>query len=222
MGIEDSILLFFQAIRITPIVQICALISSFANNGFIWVVLAIILLLAKRYRKQAVFLLLALIVSYILFILILSNIVARPRPFDAIVGLSSYVGTAHNGYSFPSFHVISSFLFSVFVYLCVNKRFGFITFIIAIVISFTRMYLGVSYPTDILISIAIGFGVAFLVHFVCNRVFSSVEIGSGVAKRKSISSHKAEHRINKTKHIKDISERHINNNNLHEKNSLRK
>ena len=59
------------------------------------------------------------------------------------------------GYSFPSGHTGSSFAaaFALYYY---NKKEGILALILAALIGFSRMYLSVHYPTDVLAGFVLG------------------------------------------------------------------
>lgn len=85
----------------------------------------------------------------------LKNIVARTRPYEVIEGLRILV-ERQSDFSFPSGHSCASFA-SAFVYFrMAPKKWGIPALILAALIAFSRLYVGVHYPTDVIAGILIG------------------------------------------------------------------
>ena len=97
----------------------------------------------------------ALIVDLVLCNGILKNMVARTRPFDVNEGVSLLI-TAPKDFSFPSGHTAASFTAVSALYFAGEKKLWKISCAAAVLIAFSRMYLYVHYPTDILGGIIVG------------------------------------------------------------------
>ena len=85
----------------------------------------------------------------------LKNAVARIRPYDAVETIVPLVGKLSD-YSFPSGHTCASFASAFVYYRLLPRKYGILTMILAVLISFSRLYLGVHYPTDVLGGFFIG------------------------------------------------------------------
>ncbi len=94
----------------------------------------------------------------------LKKIVNRPRPFVTYSDI--YQKDSHVGpYSFPSGHTSSAFALATSVSLCYPKWYVIAPAALwAITVGCSRMYLGVHYPTDVLIGALIGSGCAVLTY----------------------------------------------------------
>ena len=94
------------------------------------------------------------------FNLVLKPLAARPRPcwIDEQVKL---LVAAPKDYSFPSGHSAASFAAAVSIFV-MHKKEGAAALILACLIAFSRLYLFVHFPTDVLAGIAVGFICAFL------------------------------------------------------------
>ena len=79
---------------------------------------------------------------------------ARPRPCDLRPEMLTLVARPH-GWSFPSGHTSSAFA-AAFALWLQNRRLGVPALALAGFIGFTRMYLYVHFPTDILGGVALG------------------------------------------------------------------
>ncbi len=135
--------------------------SAIGNSGFCWIVLSVVLACIPRTRKCGVTMLLSMALTFVLGNLFLKNLVARPRPCAVDKSVTLLVPFPSE-YSFPSGHSASSFTAAAALF-AYQRRIGLIALFVAAVIAFSRMYLFVHYPTDILGGICIGVLDAFLV-----------------------------------------------------------
>ncbi len=81
---------------------------------------------------------------------------ARPRPFEALSGVHQLIPLiGGSGYSFPSGHTLFFFAIAT-VLIRFNRRAGTIAFIAATLMTLSRIYAGVHYPSDVLAGAIIG------------------------------------------------------------------
>ncbi len=145
------------------------LITALGNAGAIWILLALLMMSKKDYRKTGYTLSVALILCLIAGNLILKPLIARPRPFMFDKAISLLI-SAPKDFSFPSGHTMASFS-SAFVLMLSSERVikqsqRIIAIILAVLISFSRMYLFVHYPTDIIAGIIVSWLAAKLAVFI--------------------------------------------------------
>ena len=140
-------------------------ITSLANGGIIWIIAAVLLLIFKKTRKTGFSVALALIGGLIIGNLLLKNLVGRIRPYDLNEGIEILIARLSD-YSFPSGHTLASFEAAT-VLMIRDKRFGIPALILAVIIAFSRLYLYVHYPTDVLAGIILGIIIGF---FACKAV----------------------------------------------------
>ena len=89
---------------------------------------------------------------------VLKTAVARPRPF--MVGDAELIGKGPKSWSFPSGHASSAFTLATSAFL--GKRvLGWIAFISAALIAYSRVYLGVHYWSDIIAGAILGIAVSY-------------------------------------------------------------
>lgn len=97
----------------------------------------------------------------------IKNVICRPRPSHdpAVMSLLSYVNDYRGGaYGFPSNHASNGFATATFLALLFRNRWVTLSaFLWAVGSCYSRMYLGVHYPTDILCGALLGTLFAFLV-----------------------------------------------------------
>ena len=130
-------------------------ITKLGNAGIVWILLTIVLLLIPKTRKSGLILAAALIVDLILCNGILKPLIARIRPFDVNSAIQLIVAKPHD-YSFPSGHTAASFTAVMALYLVGEKKLWKIALVFAVLIAFSRLYLYVHYPTDVLGGIITG------------------------------------------------------------------
>jgi len=134
--------------------KIMTTITSIGNAGFIWIVIALILIIIPKYREVGIMTACALILNAILGEVILKNIVERSRPFNILDDIILLIKTP-TSFSFPSGHTASSFA-AVGIIGVMIKKYKWYALSLAILIAFSRIYLFVHYPTDIIGGIILG------------------------------------------------------------------
>lgn len=155
MKIELDILNWIQSIR-TPFGDtVMPLISKLGNAGLIWILLAAVLLFFPKTRKSGIVLAAALCMDVILCNGILKNVFGRIRPCDVNTSIQLLVPRPDD-FSFPSGHTAASFAAVAALYFAGEKKIWKPALVLASLIAFSRMYLYVHYPTDILGGIAVG------------------------------------------------------------------
>lgn len=130
-------------------------ITFLGEAGWLWIALGLALAIIPKTRKIGITVLGALILSLIFCNITLKPIVARIRPYDVKEGIDIILKSKPSDYSFPSGHTSASFAAAVAIFAC-NKKWGSGALILAAVIAFTRLYLYVHFPTDVLAGVALG------------------------------------------------------------------
>ena len=122
------------------------------------IAIAVVLLIFPRTRKVGLGMGLAMAFGLVLCNITLKPLIARIRPYDmqAELGITIQllIGEMHD-FSFPSGHTIATFEAAT-VALKHNKWIGIPAMILACIIAFSRLYLYVHYPTDVLFSVVFG------------------------------------------------------------------
>lgn len=170
-AIDDAILLFIQQHFRTAFGDaVLPVITFLGNSGLIWIISAI-LLFSFRKRKAGAVVALALVLSLLVGNFGLKLLIERPRPCD--VDPSVVLLIPHPGeFSFPSGHSMSSFAAAASI-LFFHKKWGIAAMILAGLIAFSRLYLYVHYPTDVLAGALIGVALAFLSRFLIEQMLRS-------------------------------------------------
>ncbi|MCI1822260.1 MAG: phosphatase PAP2 family protein [Megasphaera sp.] len=155
--IDQNLLFWIQNNVVTStLTPYMLLLSNIGNIGLIWIVWAIFLLCIKEYRMTGIAVLLGLLISLILGNGILKPSLARLRPYIIYSWMSpDIVIPLPTDYSFPSGHTFGSFSAATIIF-CRNKHWGIFALILALGIGFSRVYLFLHYPSDILGGMLLG------------------------------------------------------------------
>ena len=148
-------------------------ITVLGDAGIFWMVIAAALLLFKKTRRVGLGMGIAMLMGLLLCNLTLKPLCQRPRPydyqFDVFNKLIPLLIEQQHDFSFPSGHTIASFEAAGVIALN-NKKWGIPALILASLIAFSRLYLYVHYPTDVLVSVSLGLALAFVGNQLAHRV----------------------------------------------------
>ncbi|MEG0176844.1 phosphatase PAP2 family protein [Anaerorhabdus sp.] len=133
---------------------IMKIITRIGDVMLLWAIILVVYFLFKKNNKRAKLVALSLLLSVVVSELILKNIVRRPRPFIENAHLQSLIHKPNN-YSFPSSHSATSF--SVATSLTkINKWVTLGSYTLATLIAFSRVYLNVHHPSDVIVGAVVG------------------------------------------------------------------
>jgi len=152
----------------------------------IWIpfYLLILYFIIKTFKRNSIYILILIGLSIALsdqFSVLIKNLVERLRPSNdpSINSLVHIVNNYRGGtFGFFSSHASNSFTIAVLTtFLFKNRTFTVLIFCWAVLVSYTRIYLGLHYPGDILTGWLwgglIGFGFYKLIIFIQQRYFKS-------------------------------------------------
>ena len=150
-------------------------ITHLGDAGIFWIALAVVLILVPRTRRVGLSMGVALLIGLVVCNLTLKPLMARMRPYDYQLTrfgrtISLLIAAPHD-YSFPSGHTLASFEGAVVLFLY-HKKWGVGALILASLIAFSRLYLYVHYPTDVLFSLILALGIAFFAKWAVEKVFA--------------------------------------------------
>ena len=146
---EGNILLWIQEnLRSAALTPVMEFITHLGDTAFIWIAMAAVFFVFKRTRMTGLQVLAALLGSLLINNLILKNFIARVRPYEVVGGLALLIEKQPD-WSFPSGHSASSFAAAPVIFLN-HPRTGWPALVLAALIAFSRLYVGVHYPTDVL------------------------------------------------------------------------
>lgn len=177
MSFDFEILYYIQEHIVNPLLDnVMVVASALGEYGLIWVVTAVCLLFAKKTRACGILMLCSLTFCLITGEFITKNLVCRIRPCYQDMTVNMLVERP-SSYSFPSGHSASSFTAASILFYF-NRKIGIVALALATLIAFSRMYLFVHFPTDVLAGIIWGIAGAFMVLLIYRKFFDPALKGS--------------------------------------------
>ncbi len=143
------------------------------DYGIYWIALAIILMCFKKTRKLGFSVALSLLLGVIICNLCLKNIVGRIRPYDFNTA-AHLLAKKEIDYSFPSGHTVVCFEGATAIFIR-YKKIGIFAFLVAAVVGFSRLYLYMHYPTDVLAGAILGIGIGLLASIIVDKLYCKYE-----------------------------------------------
>lgn len=159
--IEFQILYTLQELR-TPLVDgLMVFITSLGDHGWFWILMGVLLFSFPRTRILGGCMLISIAAGFLLGNVMLKNIAARQRPCWLDPSVELLVAVPKD-FSFPSGHSLVSFEGAVCIFLF-NRKWGIPALMLAVLTAFSRLYLFVHFPTDVLAGIVMGTVIAWSV-----------------------------------------------------------
>ena len=156
INFEGSILLFLQNYVRNSVLNALLIPFTLSNNaGISCILIVAVFIYFKSLRKAGILMGISLLLEFLLNNLIIKNLFARIRPYEVIDGLILLVGKAPD-YSFPSGHTGSAFALAVVIFMVMDRKYGIIALILASLMGFSRLYVGIHYPSDVLGGVILG------------------------------------------------------------------
>ena len=188
LNFDLSVFEWIQSIQCGFLNAVMVFITTLGNAGAIFIVLALVLLCTKKYRKAGLAVAVALIVMLICNDLFLKEFLARPRPFNLLATdpeKYAFWGEGYvypeligkpSSYSFPSGHTSSAFAAAIAL-LCHNRKLGIPVTIFAAIMGFSRIYVEVHYCTDVIAGVVSGTICALIAVLIVKFLFPVVDNG---------------------------------------------
>ena len=152
-------------------------ITMLGDAGIFWMVCAAVLAFTKKYRKVGFGMAIAMALGLLVCNIYLKPTVGRIRPYDFQetlgVTINLLIDKQHD-FSFPSGHTIASFE-ACTVMMLGSRKLGIPATLLAILIAFSRLYLYVHYPTDVIASVILGTLFGVIGYLVANNVKFSLK-----------------------------------------------
>ena len=195
MGWDAGFLIYIQEhIRSDVLNPVMTVLTHTGDKGILFIALCLVLLIIPRTRRVGFITAASIAIESILNNLLIKNIVARTRPYDEIEGLINLVGR-QSDYSFPSGHTGAAF--AVAGAMLVVALFGLpmiensgevsrkdlslsfklisvLLIMYATLLAFSRMYVGVHYPTDVLCGLLLGLGTSAMAYLIYQTAIKKI------------------------------------------------
>lgn len=168
MPFEFTILDALQALRCPVLDALAVFFDAAGAHGELWIAFTAVLLAFRRTRKAGFAMALALCLYMVSGHFILKPLFARPRPCDVNTAITILVKRPH-GHSFPSGHTASAFA-AAFALWLQNRKLGVPALVLAAFIAFTRLYLYVHFPTDVLGGLVLGLALGALALWIVDKL----------------------------------------------------
>ena len=157
---DFAVLDFIQQHLRTPFGDwLMVLMSTLGNGGMLWIALSVILLCRRKTRRCGWLILLAMALGFLINDIFLKNLIERIRPCNMRPDLTLLLPQAPQTFSFMSGHTLSSFAAATVIFLH-HKKWAIPAGITAALIAFSRLYLYVHFPTDVLAGMVFGIALA--------------------------------------------------------------
>ena len=156
--IFDKKISFFFTNYNSEILDVVSLLINNISGYVLFGIVLIILILGKQHKK--IIPLLLVFILYLGLTSLLKLIVARPRPF---VELGNSMLDNNPYRSFPSGHATSTF--ALIPFFNFNKIIYYVWIMIAVIVSLSRVYLGVHYLSDVIFGAILGCFIGELVFY---------------------------------------------------------
>ncbi len=150
------------------------LVTLLGEGGIFWIAVTLVLLCFKKTRRAGLVMAVSLAIGLVAVNLTLKPLVARPRPYTVDENVKLLVNKLSD-YSFPSGHTLACFECSVALLICGFKKWGGAALTFAFLVAFSRLYLYVHYPTDVLTGMALGTAFAFFAKYVVDKLYAKYE-----------------------------------------------
>ena len=159
---ERDILLWIHShLRLDALTPVMRVLSLLGDKGVFWIALTLVLLLFRRTRRLGIYCAASMVLTFLVVNCAVKPLVARTRPYDLFSEIQILAHAEHD-FSFPSGHSANSFAVAWILFRMSKKRYGVPAVILAALIAFSRLYVGVHYPTDVLAGTAIAIALAEL------------------------------------------------------------
>lgn len=142
------------------------------SYGQLWVIVAVLLLIFKKTRKAGVSVLIAYLAVFLIGQLALKHLISRPRPCQIDQAFALLVARPSSS-SFPSTHSAWALGAATAIFMQ-HRKIGVAAYVVAALIAFSRLYLFLHFPTDVLFGTALGIALGVLANWITNNLWKKL------------------------------------------------
>lgn len=159
--LDISIFRFLNGGLQSPMMDTLMLLVNTVGGGVFILLLAaaIVFFGGKRNKVSGILIMAGFTVTYQVSHY-LKELIARPRPFVALEGVNTLIRV--EDFSFPSTHAAISFMVA-YILSIYFRKYSFIAYAVALLVSFSRIYEGVHYPADVLGGAVLGIVIGYFI-----------------------------------------------------------
>ncbi len=169
-GFEIEIIKYINHHLTHPVLDVIfKFISFLGDKGWMWIVIALMLICFSKTRKSGVCNAIALILCLVITNLCIKPLVDRLRPYEVDTALKIIIPHLSDG-SFPSGHTCASFA-SVFAISKYYKKWSVPLYVFAVLMGLSRLYLCVHFPTDVIAGALLGTLFGYTAYIVNERIW---------------------------------------------------
>ena len=153
---DGQILLWIQdSVRVEALDSFVLGLTTLNNHGYLAIATCLLMLILPKVRRVGLAATVSLLINVLVVNVTIKPLVGRIRPYEVVEGLR-LLGEVQEDFSFPSGHSAAAFAVAVVMYKFLPKRVGVPALVLAAAIALSRLYIGVHYPTDVLVGALIG------------------------------------------------------------------
>ena len=153
---DGQLLLWIQNNLRGPGDELVIFYTQLGDLGLSWIILSLLLLTHSRTRRMGYAALLALCLGFAVNNLLLKPWVDRIRPWVDVPGLVPLISYDPH-HSFPSGHTCAAFAAGlVWAKMLPWRALRYLALLSAFLMGFSRLYVGVHYPSDVLVGALVG------------------------------------------------------------------
>lgn len=152
--------------------KLMPIITKLGDHGIVPIAIAIVLICIPKTRKTGIAMGIAFALGGLFGNVLLKNIIGRVRPYDAVSGIELLVPVLSD-FSFPSGHTLVCFEAATVLLKREKRSVGITALILAVLVAFSRLYLYVHYPSDVIAGILLGILFGLTGNFIAEKIIIS-------------------------------------------------